>query len=162
MRSSFPAFTALLWFSLGAVAIFACNGAGAGRSTSAGAANGADMSAASSGGAGGAFGRGDALGGASSGGRLDSGMTEAGASGAAALAGTPLVIVGSTDGMLRAFAMDERDGSVSPAGSVDGPEGLEFIALGPDDRTVFATRDSAITAYVYDPKTQNFSPRGDG
>jgi 6-phosphogluconolactonase len=163
MRSSALASTGLLWFSLGTVAIFACNGDGAGRSTSAAeAAGGAGKSAA--GGTGGALGAGDALAGAASGGRLDSGMTGTGASGGgtAPPKGTPVVMVGSTDGVLRAFTMDDADGSLSPAGSVDGPDGLDFIALGPDDRTVFATRDSAISAYVYDPTSQSFSPRGDG
>jgi 6-phosphogluconolactonase len=73
-------------------------------------------------------------------------------------AGEPYVFVGSTNGMLRAFAMNASDGSLTPAGSIQTPDGLDFVALGPDDRTFFVARNSAIAAYVYDRAAQSFSP----
>jgi 6-phosphogluconolactonase len=70
------------------------------------------------------------------------------------------VFTGSTDGMLRAFVMDASDGSLTPAGSIQTPDGLDFVALAPDDRTFFVARDSSIAAYVYDRAGQSFTTAG--
>jgi 6-phosphogluconolactonase len=75
--------------------------------------------------------------------------------------GEPYVFTGSTNGILRAFRMNASDGSDTAAGSIQTPDGLDFVALGPDDRTFFVSRDSAIAAYVYDRAAQSFSPGDD-
>jgi 6-phosphogluconolactonase len=71
--------------------------------------------------------------------------------------GDPYVFAGSTNGMLRAFRMDPSDGSLTAAGSVQTPDGLDFVALAPDDRTFFVSRDDAVVAYVYDRASQSFT-----
>jgi 6-phosphogluconolactonase len=71
--------------------------------------------------------------------------------------GTPYVFVGSTDGMVRVFTMATSDGSLTPAGSLDTGSGLDFIALGPDDRTVFVSFDGSVSAYTYDPTAESLT-----
>ena len=73
--------------------------------------------------------------------------------------GTPYVFTGSTNGSLRAFVMDPSDGSLTAAGSAETGQGLDFIALGPDNRTLFVARDSSLAAYSYDPTSESFTPK---
>lgn len=68
------------------------------------------------------------------------------------------MFAGSTDGTLRAFVMDPSDGSLEAAGSAETGNGLDFIALGPDQRTLFISRDKSLAAYTYDPESQTFTP----
>jgi 6-phosphogluconolactonase len=67
------------------------------------------------------------------------------------------VFVGSTDGMVRVFTMDTSDGSLTPAGSLDTGSGLDFIAVGPDDRTVFVSFDESVSAFTYDPTAESLT-----
>lgn len=72
--------------------------------------------------------------------------------------GTPYVFTGSTNGSLRAFVMDPSDGSLEAAGTAETGQGLDFIALGPDNRTLFIARESTLAAYTYDPGDETFTP----
>lgn len=145
---------------LGVLLALGCNEEGAPRTpvTGAGGSTGGSGAAGvSSLGAGGASGSGGAASdGAGAGGRMDPTMPEAGGP-TNEPAGDPYVFAGSTNGMLRAFRMDARDGSLTPAGAIQTPDGLDFIALGPDDRTFFVSRDDAVAAYVYDRAAQSFA-----
>jgi len=89
----------------------------------------------------------------------DTSMTAAssGTTGGEPPSGTPYVFTGSTDGSLRAFVMDPSDGSLTAAGSEQTGQGLDFVALGPDNRTLFIARESTLAAYTYDPASQSFS-----
>jgi len=69
---------------------------------------------------------------------------------------SPHVLVGSTNGWLRAFVMDMESGALTPAGAIETAPGLDFIVLGPDDRTVFVTGDGSVSAYAYDPQDRTF------
>ncbi|HEV8244898.1 MAG TPA: beta-propeller fold lactonase family protein, partial [Polyangiaceae bacterium] len=84
-------------------------------------------------------------------------MTASGGSGGSAPAGEPYVFVGSTDGMLRVFKMDVSDGSLSAAGSIDAGSGLDFVTLGPDERSVFVAKDGSVEAYAYDPNAESLT-----
>lgn len=53
--------------------------------------------------------------------------------------------------------MDPSDGSLAAAGSAETGQGLDFIALGPDDRTLFIAREATLAAYTYDPASESFS-----
>lgn len=75
--------------------------------------------------------------------------------------GTAYVFAGSTDGSLRAFVMDPSDGSLEAAGTTETGQGLDFIALGPDDRTLFIARESSLAAYTYDAESEAFTPSGE-
>jgi 6-phosphogluconolactonase len=70
--------------------------------------------------------------------------------------GTPHVFVGSTDGMLRAYVMNEADGSLQEAGTEDAGS-LDFFTVGPDGTTVFVSAGSSVSAYAYDRGDQSFS-----
>lgn len=70
--------------------------------------------------------------------------------------GTAHVFVGSTNGMLRAFTMDEADGSLTAAG-VQNVGGLDFFTLGPDGTTLFVSQGNQVAAYSYDPDLDSFS-----
>ncbi len=134
----------------------ASGGAGTGGATS-GGTGASDTGGSASGGA--ATGGGDTggSGGEPSGGAGgSSGGNGNGGSGGAAQ-GTPYVFVGSTDGMVRVFTMAESDGSLTPAGSLDTGSGLDFIAVGPDDRTVFVSFDGSVSAYTYDPTAKSLT-----
>jgi len=67
------------------------------------------------------------------------------------------VFTGSTNGTLRAFVMNPSDGSLEAAGSAETGNGLDFIALGPDQRTLFISRDTSLAAYTYDPGSGTFT-----
>lgn len=150
-------------------ATFACDDRGASSEPfgGAGGSTGASGPVASS--AGGASGAGALVGGASGGGGSgaaaggsSSEAADTGAGGSmSAPSGEAYVFTGSTDGMLRAFVMNASDGSLAPAGSIQTPDGLDFVALGPDDRTLFVSRESAIAAYTYDRTAQSFSAGDD-
>jgi 6-phosphogluconolactonase len=90
-------------------------------------------------------------------GNAGGGAGQAGGGGGPPLTGTPYVFVGSTNGFLRAFSMDATDGSLDAAGELDTGNNLDFIALGPDDRTVFVSRGSILAAYAYDRDAEGFS-----
>jgi 6-phosphogluconolactonase len=62
--------------------------------------------------------------------------------------------VGSTDGFVRVYTMDTSDGSLSAAGELDTGSGLDFIAVGPDDRTVFVSYNGSVSAFGYDPASE--------
>lgn len=70
--------------------------------------------------------------------------------------GVPHVFVGSTDGTLRAYQMDEADGSLLAAGTEDVGS-LDFFTVGPDGATVFVSAGSSVAAYTYDRVGQGFS-----
>lgn len=84
--------------------------------------------------------------------------TTASTTGGEAPNGTPYVFTGSTDGVLRVFVMDPSDGSLAAAGAAETGEGLDFIALGPDGRTLFIARQSSLSAYTYDRSSETFTP----
>src|SRR5688572_26578693 len=71
--------------------------------------------------------------------------------------GTPYVFTGSTNGTLRAFVMNPSNGSLEAAGSAETGDGLDFIALGPDQRTLFVSRDNGLAAYTYEPGSETFT-----
>lgn len=134
---------------------FSGAGGGSGGAGSSGAppASGESGASAAVGGAGGGGGSG------ASGGGSGVEPPETGAGGSMNLpAGDPYVFVGSTNGMLRAFRMNDSDGSLTPAGSIQTPDGLDFMALGPDVRTFFVSRDDAVATYLYDRASQSFTP----
>jgi len=53
--------------------------------------------------------------------------------------------------------MDPSDGSLAAAGSAETGQGLDFIALGPDNRTLFVARESTLAAYTYDAASESFA-----
>lgn len=53
--------------------------------------------------------------------------------------------------------MDAADGSLEAAGELDTGNNLDFVALGPDDRTVFISQGSTVRAYAYDRGAESFS-----
>jgi 6-phosphogluconolactonase len=155
-----------------AAATLGCNERGAssapfGEAGSGGASGGSEASSmggrSGAGAAGGGSGGGGGNGAAATGGTSSNPEppdTGAGGTGSTP-AGVPYVFTGSTNGMLRAFSMNASDGSLTPAGSIQTPDGLDYVALGPDDRTFFVSRDSGIAAYVYDRAAQSFSAGDD-
>jgi 6-phosphogluconolactonase len=165
----------LLGFSW-ALALAACDsesnppGDSLGTSGSSGDAGGGAAGAGSAGMAGsGAGSAGVASGGAATGGSATGGSSalggsggNAGGGGAATVApGQPHVFVGSTDGNLRAFTVNPSDGSLTPAGNIDAGQDLDFIALGPDDATLFVSLGASVAAYEYDREARSFTPSGD-
>lgn len=96
-------------------------------------------------------------GGTTGGGTTGGGTTGGGTTGGDTPTGTPYVFVGSTNGSLRAFTMNPDDGSLEAAGEENTGNGLDFIALGPDRRTVFISRSSSLAAYSYDPSAESFT-----
>ncbi len=74
-------------------------------------------------------------------------------------AGALHAFVGSTDGTLRAFNVD-GNGELEPAGSASAGDDLDFLAVGPDDRTVFVSRNQWVAAFRYDPEADAFAPLG--
>ncbi len=135
-------------------------GASAGGSTSGGADTGGTAAGGSA--SGGAVTGGSNAGGSGAGGEQTaaggaSGGAASGGSDGGGPEGTPYVFVGSTDGMLRVFTMDTSDGSLTPAGSLDTGNGLDFIAVGPDDRTVFVSFDDSVSAFTYDPTAKSLT-----
>ncbi len=77
------------------------------------------------------------------------------------MTGLPYVFVGSTDGNLRAFTVNPSDGALTPAGNIDAGQDLDFIALGPDDATLFVSLGASVAAFVYDRAERSFTPSGD-
>ncbi|HSC86530.1 MAG TPA: beta-propeller fold lactonase family protein, partial [Polyangiaceae bacterium] len=72
-------------------------------------------------------------------------------SGGEAVTGAPYVFVGTTDGFVRVYAMDEVDGALSDASAFDTGEWLDFFTVGPDNRTVFVSSGGNVSAFAYDP-----------
>jgi 6-phosphogluconolactonase len=85
------------------------------------------------------------------------GMSGSGGASTGTPIGTPYAFVGSTDGTLRAFVMSTVDGSLQPAGTTDVGDDLDFVALGPDNRTLFVSRNGSVEVQRYDQQGQSFS-----
>jgi 6-phosphogluconolactonase len=56
------------------------------------------------------------------------------------------VFVGTTDGFVRVYTMEESDGSLSDAGALDTGDWLDFMTVGPDNRTVFVSYGGNVSA----------------
>lgn len=137
---------------LGAVACGDDSDSGGGGPSTGGSSSGGNGTGASS--SGGSSTGGSSTGGGGTGGQQAGG---AGGTGGDGPLGTPYVFVGSTDGFVRVFTMDESDGSLTDAGALDTGSGLDFITVGPDNRTVFVSYDESVSAFAYDPTAESLT-----
>ena len=133
-------------------------GTTAGGNDTGGSNTGGTKASAGGDGAGAATTGGAPAGGASAGGNVGG---AGGGTGGGGPAGTPHVFVGSTDGFVRVFTMSESDGALTAAGALDTGDGLDFIAVGPDDRTVFVSYNQRVAAFAYDPDAKTLTPVDD-
>ncbi len=99
---------------------------------------------------------GSVAGGASSGGSGTGGDQTGGVggSGGGSPVGVPHVFVGTTDGFVRVYTMEESDGSLVDAGGLDTGDWLDFMTVGPDNRTVFVSYGGNVSAFAYDPQAK--------
>ncbi len=107
----------------------------------------------------GSSGGGSATGGSSPGGSGTGGGRTGGAggSGGGAPVGVPHVFVGTTDGFVRVYTMNESDGSLVEAGALDTGDWLDFMTVGPDNRTVFVAYGGNVSAFAYDPTAKKLT-----